>query len=186
MASTSERNMGQRKAYISPIVFLLAIIIACVLCFFVYVLPYTTQPSSSTPTIEISNTTASTLETGVVAEIATPVVPTPLTEIIVWDWRVNRLDCIEEKREWIEIRGIEISGGVPPYKFEFKQKEILLYSEVIGPPENTFTFKNEILFGASFHVSTGSPINVKITSTTLDESPYWIGELFYERDDSTC
>lgn len=125
-----------------------------------------------------------------VVPTSTQVVPTSTsnifgtTEIVVGDWHVNRAKCVNITRDWVEVLGVEISGGTPPYNFLFQQKEQVLHNEIVTVVDNITPI--EVFFSAPIVINTGSSVNVTINSNTFNGKPSWEGKLFFPYFDPSC
>jgi len=143
------------------------VILAILLCFSVQLTSIIARPESietnytTTPTYnfitqqpEISNTDTETLSPTTNATII-------YSDIIVGDWKINRIKCVNKTRPWVALLGVEISGGLEPYRITISQKGDLLYEEIIVTTMENHNLK--VIFNTPVIVKTGLFVDVTIS-----------------------
>lgn len=188
-----EKN-GQGEAF-QPAKWLFfgAVLLALILSLSVGVLYILADPTPAPPseqtTEESVQPTESEVATEETQEPPTEVPPSPstpivITDITVGDWQIERSKCVNITRSWVKLVGVEIMGGVPPYKLRIEQKDALIYENVVDiVPESQ---PSRIIFSSPITVNTGSFINVTINSNTNDGKPIWHDRLFFYYFDPMC
>jgi hypothetical protein len=189
--------MGSRRSgsHLSTIVFIVVVIVGLLVISVVYPFVIASFMSVSItvvpPPVTII-TSPMVLPTGYPTPIATPldtttdppmtappVIPNPTlpVQITISKWHDDSSNCYSENNDkWVLVTGVEISGGVPPYRFTFKQfGNTLPHGEVVvSPDEGAVKFDPPIL------VSKGEDVLVTIRSSTSDGEPGWDSGLFYK------
>lgn len=191
--NSEQENNGQGEAF-QPAKWLFfgAVLLALILSFSVGVLYILADPTPAPPPEQTTEEPVLPTNSEVAIEetqapptdpssLSTPIV---IIDITVEDWQIERSKCVNITRSWVKLLGLEIMGGVPPYKLRIEQKGELVYENVVDiVPESQPT---KIVFSSPITVNTGSFINVTINSNTNDGKPIWQDRLFFYYFDPMC
>ncbi len=155
------------------IVILVVVLIASVLVIAVSQLVSKSKGTVSTPTpISSSQPVSSPIPpTDSTPPTLPPALPDPLTPST---WHDDSSDCSSEKHDqWVWVSGLDIYGGIPPYKIKFEQFNKPLTEVLVSPDGGRVNFDPPIL------VNKGSYVQVTITSNTTNGEPSWNSGIFY-------
>jgi hypothetical protein len=103
--------------------------------------------------------------------------PTPPSEFRVGPWHDDSTIC-DEKNKWVRIKGVEIFGGIPPYKITFRQFDRSI--SIISHADGNFEFPQPVI------VNKGSRVKVTISYKTINGDVEWVDALYYHLKDPRC
>lgn len=108
-----------------------------------------------------------------------------LDEISVLKWNIGTT-CSSRRAPSVRIYGLTISGGLPPYTFQFVNGNTTVSSQAVNLRNNVFPY--EILFDnpITITVETDTYLDVSIKSNTIDGNPSWKDDLFFSSSAPDC
>lgn len=181
--------MSNRSANGGLIVAIIALLVICVVAIIALIINPSPPNHPPTPTASLVTETATTftepspIPTGTTVPTLPPTISPTVMEI--QKWKITYV-CNGTSTPGVQITGIVISGGIPPYWIEAFYSDGTTFSKRKTSIVVTDTLVTEVRIDQPIGVSSGRRIKVVITSDTQDGKPELRQDLYFSPKESGC